>query len=247
MEFNDPKKGFTIDNVMELDSVNIVGNFAFVTSSKLGFVKIYELSASSATLVSTLDVNTVKPWLNDTVADWTPSKVHSSPVFPNRIVVETKTILLLLGFSMNDLRVYFFSSLKLAGNLDDHTYSRTIQFHGNYLVVLEGTYLELKVAEYSLANPYKMQLTHMVPVDRDLTPIFPIVSSYSTNSRLFYILMNNEKSGEIFLYAVRFGVASIDSVYKVFKLVSTQGTSENYRLSAASLGPVDWVLLTDKA
>lgn len=101
---------------------------------------------------------------------------------------------------------------------DDENYSRSVQYFGNYIVIIEGANENIVVNEFSLVNPYKPTLTHSVKVQQDLTPLFPIVASYAINSRLFYALMTNQKNGEVFLYAMRYGVTSIESVYKTFKL-----------------------------
>jgi hypothetical protein len=180
--FYNPSVNFTVNLGGYLTDIEIVGDYAIIAVSGIQ-VEIFYLSNSSATLVTNITAANVAQWTGAGPSDWSPMKLHSSSIIPNRVFVETNTGVYVIGFAFTEYQFFFFDFIVFGGNISEATtYSRSLQVFGNSLLTIEATSSNNNnIVEYNFANPYNYTVTHSIKLP-GLGPLFPIVASNSDTS-----------------------------------------------------------------
>jgi hypothetical protein len=193
-------------------------------SLDIDFSQVYSISNSTVN-------NWVAPSLN---ATWAPVNIHSSNIYPNRIVVECLNGIYVLGFNYQLLTAFFLNYIPTQSTIGaGQVWNRAVTVFGNYITLLEANSTNFaQISEYALFNVLAATQTKQFLVPNGIA--YPLVTSYSQDSRLLYFVGNtNASQYSQYLFAYSVGSTAVNSIY-VAPSIPLGQTATNLMVSASS-------------
>lgn len=143
-------------NVTDVEFAGTALTAAFSSTA----VDIYILEISNSyimhiTQIPSIDNTTIANWPAPVGAQWNPINIHTSNVYPNRLVVECTQGLWVIGYNYQQLTPFYLAYISTLSTVGaGQPWTRLVSVFSNYISFIESNSTAFsQITEYALFNP----------------------------------------------------------------------------------------------